>query len=252
MMDISEFYPEAKTLIRAEVGVLDYLRENPYIRREQSQFAMDAGRWYGKCKSAGSGFAFASHVDVWHSPMGARDVGRSRQGKRRCNVRMTIAAKIKLDENGKYDDVSYCLCICRLRAKSLPILRKFHFDVAIKRDNQGARTQEHPICHLQYGGEMIPYMETIGLRPQQLEKMYPWLSEPRIFCWPMSLALLVDMAFHEFPDQRSTAFRASSEWRALIREHETLVLRPFYEKCVEVIADKRKLHRTLSDAFYIT
>ena len=67
--------------------------------------------------------------------------------------------------------------------------------------------------------------------------MHPWLSEPRIFFWPMSLALLIDMALHEFPDQNSAKFRAENYWRGLVRRQEALVLRPFYEKCVEVIRD---------------
>jgi hypothetical protein len=98
---------------------------------------------------------------------------------------------------------------------------------------------------------MVPYMTTIGCRQSQLNQMQPWLSEPRIFFWPMSLALLVDMALHEFPDQASAKFRAERSWRGLVREQEALVLRPFYVKCVEII-DARGQDRTLADAFYVS
>src|SRR6266550_793446 len=50
----------------------------------------------------------------------------------------------------------------------------------------------------------------------KLKLLNPWLSEPRLFSSPMSLALLVDMAFHEFPDQPSGKFRNTSAWKELI------------------------------------
>jgi hypothetical protein len=98
---------------------------------------------------------------------------------------------------------------------------------------------------------MVPYMTTVGCRATQLDQMHPWLSEPRIFFWPMSLALLIDMALHEFPDQDSAKFRAESYWHGLIRKHETLVLKPFYAKCIEIIEDTKGENQTLADAFYI-
>jgi hypothetical protein len=67
----------------------------------------------------------------------------------------------------------------------------------------------------------------------------------------MSLALLIDMAFHEFPDQASAKFRASNEWRNLVREQESLVLLAFLEKCVGVIHDQRGKKNTLADVFYV-
>src|SRR5205807_1177151 len=97
----------------------------------------------------------------------------------------------------------------------------------------------------------FPAMAEMGVLESQLNQLNPWLSEPRLFCSPMSLALLVDMVFHEFPDEPSRKFRDTSEWKDLIRKQETLVLRPFYEKCLDVIIDKHDQKRTLADAFYI-
>jgi hypothetical protein len=111
--------------------------------------------------------------------------------------------------------------------------------------------QQHPQTHLQYCGEMVPYMATVGCRKAQLDQMQPWLSEPRILFWPMSLALLIDMALHEFPDQDSAKFRADSYWRGLVRNQETLVLKPFHEKCVEIIENNDGKNLTLADAFYV-
>ena len=98
---------------------------------------------------------------------------------------------------------------------------------------------------------MVPYMETVGCLPTQLEELNPWLSEPRISYWPMSLALLIDMALHEFPDQRSAKFRADSHWRGLVHQQEVLLLGPFYQKCVEVIESGTGDELTLADALYI-
>jgi phosphoribosyl-ATP pyrophosphohydrolase len=60
------------------------------------------------------------------------------------------------------------------------------------------------------------------------------------------------MALHEFPDQRSVKFREDSYWRHLVLDQERLILRPFYEKCVEIITDVKGEKRTLADAFYIS
>jgi hypothetical protein len=130
-------------------------------------------------------------------------------------------------------------------------LRKFHFDVAVNSDTQQRRNQGHPRCHIQYCGKMIPQMVDMGLRESQLDSMNPWLSEPRIFSFPMSLALLIDMTLHEFPEPRSEKFRASPEWRAIIREHESLILRPFFDKCLEVIKNRDRSGKTLAEAFYV-
>jgi hypothetical protein len=94
-------------------------------------------------------------------------------------------------------------------------------------------------------------MSRLGCRAAQLDQMHARLSEPRIFFCPMSLALLIDMALREFPDQDSTKFRADSYWRGLVRDQEALVLRPFYGKCLDVITDTKGDGQTLAEAFYV-
>jgi hypothetical protein len=142
--------------------------------------------------------------------------------------------------------------VCRMRTRQggqhLTVLRKFHFDVAP--GGNPSQGQQVPQTHLQYCGEMSQYLGGIGCRSEQLAQMHPWLSEPRIFFWPMSLGFLIDMALHEFPDQASAKFRADSYWRSLIRKQETLILKPFYERCVEVIKNTNRENQTLADAFY--
>ena len=243
-MQLAEFYPSPKDLIQSEVSILEYLRGNRYIKEKHPQFAVDAENYYARYKDSRSGFEFHSYFDVWHAPV---------KGRLKPNARLTLSARIEL-EGRKLTNVSYCLSVCRIQSTDprarMTILRKFHFDVTVATTQQ--RRQEHPQCHLQYCGEMVPYMTTIGCRANQLDQMHPSLSEPRILFSPMSLGLLIDMALHEFPDQNSAKFREDSYWRGLLRKQEDLILRPFYEKCVEVIKNTNRENRTLADAFYIT
>lgn len=254
-MDLSAFYPSPSKLIGSELSVLNYLRNNPYIKEKHPQVAADADKYYPRNKGSRSGFIFHSYFDICHAQMRSRNAAGGNGGKPKPNARLTISALIDVLQT-TFANVTYCLSVCRIRPANprpqLTILRKFHFDVAVDTALTPHRSQQHPQCHLQYCGEMVPYMATVGCRSTQLDQMHPWLSEPRIFFWPMSLALLIDMALHEFPDQDSAKFRSDSYWRGLVRNQETLILRPFYEKCVEIIKDTKGANQTLADAFYIS
>ena len=243
-MELSDFYPDPKDLIASELKILNYLRNDPFITERHSQFALDASIYYGRNRQDHSRFEFFSYFDIAHAAMHVQKGVKRSHRNLKPNLRLTLAALIGL-RNGSYSNVTYCLSVHRLR--SLNILRKFHFDVTISDEVSNPRLQQHPQCHLQYCGNMLPQMTTMGCRPTQLQHLYPWLSEPRIFFGPMSLALLIDMALHEFPDDRSKRFRASSEWKNLVRSQETLVLQPFYQKCVDVIGK----NQSLADEFYV-
>ncbi len=65
-----------------------------------------------------------------------------------------------------------------------------------------------------------------------------WLSEPRLFYFPMSLALLINIVLMEFPDNKNKEFIATDEWRSVIRKNENLILRPFFEACHEFFPRK--------------
>ncbi len=254
-MDLSDFYPSPEDLIKSEIAVLGYLRSSTYIKERHWQVAQAAEQWYHQNKASRSGFQFNTHFDIWHQPMHRKKGAFGGFGGSRPNTRLTISSLIEL--NGKkFTNVSYCLSVCKLKS-ALPatpanIFRKFHFDVTVVDEGAPYRGQPHPQCHLQYCGTMLPYMETVGCTQPQLDHMHPWLSEPRIFFWPMSLALLIDMALHEFPDQNSAKFRADDNWRGLVRRQEALILRPFYEKCVEIIRDSGENNQTLAEAFYVS
>jgi hypothetical protein len=249
-MELEDFYPSPSDLVKNEVDVLNYLRNDPYIKEKHGQFAQDAGTYYGKNRFRVSGFEFNSHLDVWHAPLHRKKEENRKPRKNRPNARLTVSARIELTA-GAFSNVTYCLGVFRIRTNRFVILRKFHFDVTVSANETKRRLQQHPRCHLQYCGEMVPHMAKMGCRQTQLDQMFPWLSEPRIFIWPMSLALLIDMALHEFPDQSSAKFRKGPEWRGIVRAHEALVVRPFCAKCVEIIDDNRNENLTLAEAFYI-
>jgi hypothetical protein len=176
---------------------------------------------------------------------------------------LIVAGLIEQKTESTYGNISYLLAVGRLRstkplrsdslsgAKTHPsLLRKFHFDVTGNAADRPRRRQQHPMCHLQYCGKLPPSMEDFGFRQSQLEQLHPKLSEPRIFTWPMSLALLVDLALHEFPDSKSL-FRKLPEWQNIIRKNEVFLLQPFYEKCVAIISSVKKQRKTLADEFYV-
>jgi hypothetical protein len=252
-MDLAEFYPAPRDLIKSELSVLDHLRNSTYINQKHPRVASDAAIYLARNKESPSGFEFHSYFDIWHAPAHRRGLaGPGRPSN--PNVRLTVSVLISLD-HGAFTNVTYCLSVCRIRATNpdprVSILRKFHFDITVEGDQTQRRFQQHPQSHLQYCGEMVPYMTTVGCKNSQLEQLHPWLSEPRILFWPMSLALLIDMALHEFQDQDSARFRGESHWRGLVRSQEALVLRPFCEKCIHVIEDTREENRTLAEAFYV-
>lgn len=246
-MELSQFYPSPNDLIENELSALKHLSESTYIAGEHAQFVNHARLYYSQYRYSRSGFRFASYLDVVHPEM--RRARGSKSGRPKPNLRLIVAALVDQDENAAYANISYALVVCRIRSKRPSILRKFHFDIVTTKSS--SRKQEHPISHLQYCGEMIPFMGERGLSHSQLQQLHPNLSEPRLFFWPMSLALLIDMALHEFPDAASKKFRSSPEWRKIIRENERLLLQRFHEKCAEIIADRGERERTLADEFYI-
>jgi hypothetical protein len=245
-MDLSHFYPSFRDLINNEMGVMKYLMDDPIVNAIQPQLAFDARNCHRSNKNSSTGFAFSSYIDLWHEPMHRGPVEAARPGKRTANVRLILSARIEV-VSAAVSDVTYSFAVCRIRSSGVLILRKFHFDVTAGSGTPAAAKQQRPQCHLQYCGTLVP----AGCRQVHLDQMHPWLSEPRILFWPMSLALLIDMALHEFPDERWRGFRETPEWRSLVRKHEALLLRPFHERCLEILINKKGENQTLAREFYV-
>src|ERR1700674_483956 len=247
MIRLLDVYPEPSALIRSERKTLEHLMAETYINAKHQDFARHAREYYQRSGRAANGFEFSSHLDIWHAQIG----GRLKSDKEKTNVRLILASQVQLRGKKDYANITHCLCVLRLRAGGkFTILRKFHFDVTAGNEESGGRMQRHPRFHLQYCGKMLPYMDRMGVDKSQLDQLHPSLSEPRVFFMPMSLALMLDMTLREFPDAASAKFRATGEWRGIVREHESLVLLPFFEKCVKGINQTGPIE-TLADQFYI-
>lgn len=250
-MLVTDIYPSPHDLFELELRVLAFLRDEPYVAKNHPNLTSDLARYFAHNRSASSGFHFFSHLDVCHRQLPIkRDYSRNFS-----NVSLIIGADIRQDGDGSYSNISYCLGVARtLQRKRRAIWRKFHFDLTVP---GGHRRQPHPISHMQYGGELNDNWRSLGFRDAQTRDFQSQLSEPRVQFSPMSLALIFDMIFREFPDQETTVFRSSREWVQIVRNHEDAVLRPYYQKCLDTIGENRAAalnspFQTLSDIFYIT
>ena len=136
--------------------------------------------------------------------------------------------------------------VCRQDDSKLQILRKFHFDAVAHADPN--RNQTHPVFHLQYCGSLLPYLTDLGCTQEQLHEMHSWLSEPRILYWPMSLALIVDLTFREFPSDAGRRFRTDPRWQSIVRNNEALLLCKFHNCCLNIIKGDKQ---TLAEVLYL-
>jgi hypothetical protein len=111
------------------------------------------------------------------------------------------------------------------------ILRKFHFDY----DNiQSGSARPKPYFHLQYGGKLHSFMQDWS---DVFDPNMAIISEPRISFVPVSLAMVLNMVFYEFPTEETKRIRDDSNWRAIIKQNETALLKPYYERCIQIIGN---------------
>jgi hypothetical protein len=133
------------------------------------------------------------------------------------------------NKSSKISDMSYYMCIVDGTDKPKKVLRKFHFDYVTGRAGQRER---HPRFHLQYCGGLPLAMKNLGITDELMELLEPHVDGPRIFFTPMTLGLLMNMAFYEFPCDATEEIRKRGDWQNLVRENEKRILIPFYQKCV--------------------
>jgi hypothetical protein len=163
-----------------------------------------------------NGFDFATHWDV-ECP--SRD----------CRIFLGAIVR-KAPKRNKILSTSHYISIVEGRQPVRRILRKFHFDYVTEDEY---RSGKHPRFHVQYGGQLPPAMKLMGVEDKHIDDLFPWVEGPRIFFWPMTLALLMNVAFYEFPTADTDTIRKTSEWLSLVRENERAVLVPFYELCLQ-------------------
>ena len=227
-MNFAEVYPEPARLIENEQTTLKFLMDSAFILEKYPELARDARNAFFK-NAADRSFSFESHIDVSHD------------GYRR---RVFVGGLLSLDATGCYDDVSYYLMICRDIVIPSYVLRKFHFDVALPGKS---RRRLHPLFHLQYCGKLSPRLTGLGFSIEHLEK---WLSEPRLWYTPVSVALLLHCLFREFRDEVSHKLSQRKEWLELVKANENLVLRPYFQNSFEFFSNKEKKTKLFMDFLY--
>jgi hypothetical protein len=93
------------------------------------------------------------------------------------------------------------------------------------------KERPEPRFHLQYGGELPQEMEGRGITNKQVLTLLPKVRQPRIFFWPMTVGLLMNMIFYEFPTEDTNYILKEPYWQNLVRQNEREILKPFYNKC---------------------
>jgi len=165
---------------------------------------------------------------------------------RNITCRVFIGAEVnKQNAGSKIADMSYCICIFEMVDKPVRVLRKFHFDYITERPD---RRERHPRFHLQYCGGLPPAMKSLGVTANLIAPLLPEIEGPRIFSTPITLGLLMNLAFHEFPCDETEEIRNRGEWRNLVRENEKQVLVPFYQRCSQLAGNDRI---SFSDKVYV-
>jgi hypothetical protein len=146
--------------------------------------------------------------------------------------RLFLGAEVNKQGRGNLvGNASYCICTVQGRQKPEKVLRKFHFDYITARLDQRA---QHPRFHLQYCGGLPPALGAIGVTDDLMKELIPAVEGPRIFFGPMTLGLLMNMAFYEFPSDETDAIMERGEWRNLVQENITEILVPYYKRCAEL------------------
>jgi hypothetical protein len=224
-MSIDNGFPTPLELLKLELQTFRYLKGKKFIAENFPTFSKDVSsahdRLSSSIKNSSCNCSFESGFEVEYqggSPLF-------------FHVCTKIISK-GIGKKSHYSEVSYVLSICRdIEADDKKILRKYHFDYV----NSKNLLTHIPIYHLQYGGELTPYLRNKSYTDKiHGNILHSWLSEPRIIYQPTSLALLLDMIFNEFRSQTNNEILEDPEWRGLISKNEHTILKPFFKNCANI------------------
>lgn len=204
-----------KEFLDIEYETLMLLRNKISVRRLFLHTAYDANKVL--LFKNPKGFSFCTHWDIYYN-------------NNECRVLLGAIVR-KSSSKDLILSMSHCVCITEGRDLPTGILRKFHFDY-VTEDEQKERTE--PRFHLQYGGELPQEMEGRGITNEQILSLLPEVRQPRIFFWPMTIGLLMNMIFYEFPTGDSDHILKESYWQNLVRQNERKILKPFYDRCASL------------------
>lgn len=198
---------DTKKFLEREKKLLDYLRN----RTNAHDIAIAAGKSYTSLGK--DGYQFESSWNVGHE---------------KGTLKITVAGNIEINGKNGFSFFSYVLSICNGDV----LLRKYHYDY------ECIEGKEKPLFHLQYGGKPLPSQTTYG----GVDELSPWLSEPRLFYTPMSLALILEQVFLEFPDDTTNKIQKDNSWKGHVRDSQKELLAPFFELCKKKIDNNECLY----------
>jgi hypothetical protein len=225
VMKLADVYPEPRRLLENERRTLKFLKDFGVAFPDLSTAAREAYFRNERTKR----FEFESHIDVEHDS---------------SIRRVLFGATITVNNENRYDNVSYYAALCLDGSGSGKLLRKFHFDLAVPGQ---IRNRPHPLFHLQYCGTLSRRLEDRGFTVKHMD---PSVSEPRLWYSPMSLALLLHCLFLEFRDETTLRFMNRTEWRLLVKKNEDFLLCPYFEKSSSFLRNERKKTRLFMDFLY--
>ena len=223
-MSLNDCYPEFGSILECEKKTLEFLSTNFHANSEFLPLGNDASINLIKMKNSSlNRFEFKSKFNIRLN--GIEGI-------------VYIGSRLIFSEDDKV--ITYYFAIC----KNKKILRKYHFDHPFP---STCRRKPHPIFHLQYAGRLSNTLKEEKLDDTHLDG---WLDSPRIYFTPMSLALLINLIFLEFPSINSKKIIETDRWRGLIKKNEELLFIPFFKICHDFISNVSRKELFINDFYY--
>jgi len=225
-MSISKGYPDPIKLKKYERETLKFLHTQPIISKQFAHLAQQARLLYyeleGAKKLRNMNIDFNAILEI------------NVQGEiKRLYVGANLRSVRQNSRSFKHEMVSYSLALCNSHEPPFELIRKFHFDYAVPGHTV---KQELPIFHFQYGGRLSAFLKEHQIDDAKIERR---LDVPRLNHHPVTLALLLDIVFREFRSVETHKIIEDSDWRALVRQNEELVVKPYYQRIARFIGSAK-------------
>lgn len=232
-MKIDEWYPVPSKFKSNELLTLAFIKNDSILKEAHPVLVDNAYQYHSFLVNTRNPiFNFESELEIQLNSTTGKLRGRAH-----------IGGTFLEDHKKKLLAPSYYLAICETESTHHRLIRKYHFDYVLP---DSARRQPHPIFHLQYPGKLSPHLSKLNFDCNHLDT---WLSEPRLFYMPMSLALLVNIVLREFPDEKTEKIIERSAWRNLIRKNENLLLVPYF-RCCNLFLSANHSEQLFTNDFY--
>ncbi len=160
-----------------------------------------------------SGFSFETSWDVIHYDR---------------IIELNVAGLLHLNPGGEVLQHTYSFSVSQDKS----LIRRYHFD------HENNRGRDKPLFHLHYGGKPLPSQIDYNGRVD----LNPGFSEPRLFATPMSLALVLEQVFLEFPDEVTDKLYLDNHWKHHVLESQKKILKPYFEECIRLVSNNERIY----------